>query len=166
MKSLFELSEEACKLFDALEAFAEEHEGEVPPDLNAQLEAVSAEREKKIGSICAVYKELTGRAEIIANEARKLSARAKVAEKQAEALKNYLQQNIAAGEKIEIGMHRIGWKKSKSVELMPGVSVDEIPPLYQRTKLEFAKDEAKRALGAGEDLWFAQQVEKNNIQIG
>lgn len=33
-------------------------------------------------------------------------------------------------------------------------------------KIEFAAAEAKRAIAAGEDLWFAQIVEKKNIQIG
>jgi hypothetical protein len=166
MKSLFELSEEACGLFDAMEAFAEENGGEVPPDLDARIEAIAVEREAKIGAICAVYKELCGRAEILSAEAKKLSARAKSVAGQAEALKGYLQRNLTEGEKVEVGTHRVSWRKSSSVELVDGVAVEDIPELFQRKRIEFAKDDAKRAITAGEDLWFAQLVEKKNIQIG
>jgi hypothetical protein len=166
MKSLFELTAEACALFDALEAFAEENGGEVPADLDAAVNAVSVEREAKIEAICAVYKEMTGRAEILAGEAKKLSARAKALSNQADGLKAYLGKNLTPGEKFERGTHRIGWRKSSTVELLPDVSVEDLPEVYQRTKVEFAKDEAKKALAGGEDLWFAQLVEKQNLTIG
>jgi hypothetical protein len=166
MKSLYELTAEASALFDALEAYAEAHEGEVPADLDAAVGAITGEREAKIGAICAVYKELLGRSEILGNEAKKLSARAKSLEKQAESLKAYLGRNMTPGEKFDAGTHRVSWRKSSSVELLPDVSVEDLPETFQRTRIEFAKDEAKRALAAGEDLWFAQVVEKQNVTIG
>lgn len=166
MKSLFELTTEACALFDDLEAYAEENGGEVPADLDAAIEAVAAERTAKIEAVCAVYKEMTGRAEILAGESKRLAARAKAMSNQAEALKGYLAANLLAGEKVTVGTHRVTWRKSSTVELLPDVSVEDLPEAYQRVRLEFAKDEAKRALANGEDLWFAQLVEKQNIQIG
>jgi len=166
MKSLFQLSNEANVLFDSLEAFAEENGGEVSPDIDAKIEQVAAEREAKIEAICVVFKELNGRAEILSNEAKKLLARAKSYANQADALKAYLQRNLKPDEKFDLGAHRVTWRKSSSVELMPGISVEEIPELYRRIKVEFAKDEAKRAIASGEDLWFAELVEKKNVQIG
>lgn len=166
MKTLYELSAEACALFDQLEQYAEENNGEVPADLDAAIDAITAERGAKIEAICAIYKELLGRSEIFHQEAKKLTARGKTLANQAEALKSYLARNMTAGEKFEAGLHRVSWRKSSTVELMPDVSVEDLPELYQRRRVEFAKDEAKRALAAGEDLWFAQMVEKQNIQIG
>lgn len=166
MKPLFELSREAGELFEQIEAFAEENEGAVPPDLDARLEAVNLERADKIGAICAVYKEMTGRAEILAGEAKRLSARARALSNQAESLREYLQRNLTEGEKVEVGPHRVSWRKSSSVELLPGISPEDIPELYQRVKIELAKDEAKRAISAGEDVWFAQVVERKTVSIG
>lgn len=166
MKTLYELSREVCELFDAIEAHAENNDGEVPPDLDARIEQTGLEREMKIGAICSVYKEFLGRSEILSAEAKKLAARAKTLANQAEALKSYLQRNLLEGEKVDVGPHRVSWRKSSTIELMEGVAVEEIPELYQRRKIEFAKDEAKRAIAAGEDLWFAQLVERKNIQIG
>lgn len=166
MRTLYELSQEVCELYDRLESFAEENGGEVPADLDAQIEAIAGERDAKIGAICAVYKELVGRSEILSGEAKRLSARAKTYANQADALKSYLQRHLTEGEKVESGPHRVSWRKSSSVDLMPGITAEDIPELYQRRKIEFARDEAKRAIAAGEDLWFAQVIEKKNVQIG
>lgn len=166
MKTLYELSKEVCELFDAIEAHAEENGGEVPADLDAKIEKTGLEREQKIAAICSIYKELVGRSGILAAEAEKLAARAKTQANQAKALKEYLARNLLEGEKFEVGPHRVGWREASSVELMPNITVEEIPELYQRRKIEFAASDAKRAIANGEDLWFAQIVKRKHIQIG
>lgn len=166
MKTLFELNEEAARLFDLMERFAEENGGEVPPNLEAEIDKISNDRTIKIGNICSVYKEMVARADVLKEEANRLAARAKASRNQADALKAYLARNLKPGEKFENERHRVGWKKISAVELMPGVAVEDIPELFQRIKVEFNRDEAKRGIAAGEDLWFAQLVEKQNINIG
>lgn len=165
MRTLFNLTEEQLRLFDRLERYAEESGGEVPPELDAEIEQISRDRTEKIAAICGVYKEMTARAVALGDAAKKLKARATAAENQAEALKSYLQRNLTEGEVIEVGTHRVGWRKSSSVELLPGVAVEDIPELFQRREVSFNKSEATRGIKAGEDLWFCEMRESIKVQI-
>lgn len=167
MRTLFELSEEAYRLFDLMERHAEASGGEIPPDLEAEIDKISNDRSIKIGNICSVYKEMVARADVLKAEADRLSARAKASRNQAEALKSYLARNLKPGEKFENERHRVGWGTSSSVELMPGIAVEDIPELFQRRgDVTFNKEEAKRGIAAGEDLWFCELKKTQYVKIG
>lgn len=165
MRKLYELAVEFEKLAFQIDQSANENEGEIPSDLEAKLDAVKLEMDAKLENCCAMVKEFLGVANMLNAESSRLTKRADSYEAAAEALMKYLGQHVKPGTKWERGPHRIGWIKSTSCKLVDGVKAEDLPEAYRRAKYDLRADEAKRDLKAGADLWFAELVEKQNLQV-
>src|SRR5688572_8528933 len=99
MKPLWEMTDEYLRLLTEIEQYAAENAGELPEDLEFQLDLVQSDRLKKLENCCALLKEFEARSEYVATALKTLQARKKGADAAAERLKAYIARNVNAGEK-------------------------------------------------------------------
>lgn len=163
MRSLYEISEELLNAMHEAELEAEQNEGEISEILNIKLDALEVERELKIGNICRFYKSLLAEADMVKEEAKKLSERANTTENKAKSLKWYLSNVIREGEKFADEHTKISWRKSTSVQADEDATF--YPEKYQKHTISLDKMELKNDLKNGITVEGAVLVEKQNIQI-
>lgn len=135
-----------------------------------QLSNLQMAKDKKVENIACWIKDLKAEAAAIADEVKELQHRKKVAENKAESLKQYLSTAIY-GQKWHGARYAISWRKSKSVEISDeyqltvwaqGSGNDD---LLRFKDPEINKTAVKAAIEAGQEIPFAEIVEKENIQI-
>lgn len=160
-RSLFDIDGEIRAFLDNLYLSMDE-DGTLPEADFEALEALNAERDRKIDNIALYYKELQIEATALKAEADKLTQRAKIATNKAERLKKYLADSMD-GQPYESAKNKISWRTSESVE------IDEkaLPKKYFTKKVELKPDKTgiKELLRGGMKIKGAQLVKKNNIQI-
>lgn len=151
--------------FEAILERIEQAEGEIDETLESDLYKIELERDKKLENCCAVVKNARAEAELYDAEIKRLRAYKTRQEKIAERVEAYIEAHIIPGEQWSSGVHKIGWRKSESVELADDIDISEVPEAYRRTEMSLLKAEAKRDLKSGADLWFVKVTEKQNIQV-
>ena len=162
MRPLYEINAEYQEISRAVELYIEENGGEIPPNLESQLESISQERIQKIISVSLFLKNTLSYAASIREEERKLAARRKPLDNLAERLEKLILATIEPGETIKDSRVALSWRKSVSTEIVDPDSVpDQFVDLIRKVRVE----EIKRDLKAGADYPFARLVENNNLQI-
>ena len=162
MRLLYEINAEYQEISRAVELYIEENGGEIPPNLESQLESISQERIQKIISVSLFLKNTLSYAASIREEERKLAARRKPLDNLAERLEKLILATIEPGETINDSRVALSWRKSVSTEIVDPDSVpDHFVDLIRKVRVE----EIKRDLKAGADYPFARLVENNNLQI-
>lgn len=151
--------------FEAVLERIEAAEGEIDETLESELYKIELERDKKLENCCAVVKNARAEADLYDAEMKRLRAWKTRQEKIAERVEAYIEAHIIPGESWSSGVHKIGWRKSESVELADDVDITEIPDAYKKYEISLLKADAKRDIKAGADLWFVKVVEKQNLQI-
>lgn len=136
-------------------------EGELPPDLEAQLDAAQSVCQETMREAVLCIKDLEGVVELHRKEERRLKERREKIEARLEQLKGWLSRTLPAGEKWTDGIHSLTWRRSVSVE------ADTSKLTYDYLRVEYSPDKAKikRDLEAGIAVEGARLIEKNNIQI-
>ena len=136
-----------------------------------RLEELQMAKDKKVENIACWIKDLKAEAEAIGAEVKELQHRKKVAENKAESLKQYLTTAVY-GQKWNSPKYAISWRKSKSVEiederqlLVWAMGPDGNDELLRFKDPEINKVAVKAAIEDGQEIPFAQLVEKQNIQI-
>lgn len=161
-RSLFDIDADIRAFIDHLYAVTDE-DGTIPDADFEQLEALNAERDKKVDNIALYYKELLADAEALKAESDKLAKRAKIAKNKAERLKDYLDRTMD-GHPFESSRNKIGWINRKDQ-----LELDEklLPKKYFIKKFEFKpdKDRIKEVLKSGTKIKGAELKEKKYIQI-
>ena len=151
--------------FEAILERIENAEGEIDETLESDLYKIELERDKKLENCCAVIKNARAEAELYDAEIKRLRAYKTRQEKIAERVEAYIEAHIIPGEQWASGVHKIGWRKSESIELADDIDINEVPDAYKRIEVHLLKAEAKKDLKLGADLWFVEVTEKQNIQV-
>lgn len=133
--------------------------------LERQLAGIEMARDAKCLYLARKYKSLYAEFEAIDHERRRLDARAKANERQAESIKAYIAGALPAGEKVSDATTQIGWRKSEGVVLK--VRAEDLPTKFQRIKIEASITALKEALKTGDATAeaVAQLEPRQNVQI-
>ena len=164
MRSLYEIGEELLNAMNEASAEAEEKEGEISDFLNNKLDALEVEKELKTGNICRYYKSLLAEADMVKEESKKLSERARTTENKANSLKSYLAVFIPEGEKFADEHSKIGWRKSEQLIIQDN-DIKLVPEEYQKITVSPDKTSLKKAIKSGDSFDGISILEKQNIQI-
>lgn len=158
---LFEIDE---KLDLLLAAAIDRETGEIAPELEDELDALTLARDEKVLSVVAYAKGCLAEAQAIEVEAEKLKARAKVHRNHYERLLAYAERHTPPGTKLSDARSEIGWRKSKAVEVDDGA---ELPDRFRREKVTIEPDKValKAALERGETFSFARLVERIKMVV-
>lgn len=160
-RSIFDIDEEIRAELESIYEQVDE-DGVFCGDFS-RIEALNAERDKKVEGLALFYKETLAEAEAIKAEADKLAKRAQVAKNKAERMKEYLAfvMNTSQTEKFTTNRVKISFKPSEAVV----VDEDTLPKKWFRIKMEPDKAGIKQALKEGAKIKGAHLETKQNIQI-
>jgi len=158
---LHEIDEKLDLLFAAA---IDRETGEIAPELEEELDALTLARDEKVLSVVAYAKGCLAEAQAIEVEAEKLKARAKVHRNHYERLLAYAERHTPPGTKLSDARSEIGWRKSKAVEVDDGA---ELPDRFRREKVTIEPDKValKAALERGETFSFARLVERIKMVV-
>mgnify|MGYP002523889165 CR=1 FL=1 len=141
----------------------DEETGEVTAEPDFELiEKLQMERDQKIENVCRFVKNATSDAKAIAEEIKKLTARKKVLENQADRAKSFVEFALA-GEKFESPTVSVTYRTSKSIVVDDLFSIPEEYLRYKEPEAD--KVAIKAALKAGETVPGAHEEETKSIQI-
>ena len=160
---LYEISAKLANLWPVIEAYAEANEGEMPPQLGADLDALELAKEEKVLNVAKVIKNYQAEAEALDAEIKRLRAKKATAEGKIEYLKGYLANNLQPGEKFSDGVLSVSWKKNP-----PKVVVEDdtrVPDQFCTFTRTVSKTELADFLKGGGQCDFAQLVQEQTIQI-
>ncbi len=148
--------------FAALEALAGDN-GELPPDTEAQLDALQATLEEKLDGCCRVLRRLEREEGVYTDEATRLARLARIRANQARRLKAYMQQCLEAlgVDRVDAGLFKVRLQANPpSVQIRDDVPVFGLPPEYRRVKTEMVADKAAilEAHKEGKTLPFGVEV--------
>lgn len=163
--ALYEIDEQ---IEEVLSYIINEETGELNPIAEAELEALKKDREIKISNCGLFVKNMVALIDALQEEERKLRERRQSAEKRIDWVKKYLSHYLD-GEKVDLPNLRIGWRKSKSIEITPEFNLSifaEKNPTYVKKIYAIRKKELKELMeSTGVSFDGIELVEKNNIQI-
>lgn len=160
--NLYELDEEIKAMQHAIELHAIETGGEIPDDLDARLESLQIEKERKISNLVRWYKNEDAIADTIENEYKALKERTDQHKKRAESIKRYLSSALN-GSKWEDKYGAVSWRKSKSVQITCDPAT--LPPKYVKVEYTPKKRELRDAIESGAKIDNVTIEEKNSISI-
>lgn len=160
MRPLHEIDKDLEDLLSQVD----EETGELQIDEEA-LNALVMERGAKLEGMALMVKNWTAEAAMVKAEEQVLADRRRRLEKNAERLKQYL-QNALAGEKLETARVAVTYRKSKSVEIDDAVFWENPAEMFIRyTEPEVNKKAVTDALKDGAVIPGAALVEKINMTI-
>lgn len=161
--TIYEINEAYLSILARAEEYAEEHAGEILPDMAAALELVSGERMDKIENLLKYYKNESANAEMVAAEFASLQKRMKQHEANAQRVKEVLAAIVGEKNKIELGCGKIGWRVSRGVEI---INAQLLPESCFVTKREMSKTNVKDEIENGNiPESVARIYERQNISI-
>lgn len=155
------LYEIASKKLEILQA-VQDLEGELTPELEADLTAIEVAMDEKLKACCCVLKNLDALAELHAAEIKRLTERKRAIEARHERLKEWVAKS-APEEGWSNGVHTLAWRKSKSVEVE--IDAEKLPLEFSRMKFEANKTAIKEAIEAGAVVEGCKLVEKKSLQV-
>ncbi len=156
-------------LLTALENAVNPETGEI--EETADIEMLEIDRAIKISNIAKYIKNMVAMETALKNEKKSIDNRIRTNHNKVEYLKNYLQDNLDKGEKINDPQFKISWRKSSSVKidcekLTAQDLYDDIPGLVRyKESFEFDKKAIKEHLQEGGELEGAEIVEKNSVVV-
>jgi len=168
MKTLLQLQQ-------SLEAF-EQWLDELPPDklndpetieeIHTFYDSFEEDFSKKVGGYVRMIREFELRAKAIKEEADRLAAKARSADKKAKCLRERLKEALA-----NVGVHSVRTPYGESVTLKDGppkveiIDESDIPSKYLIYSIAPDKSLIKNALQSGVELGFARLVSEKVLQI-
>jgi hypothetical protein len=120
-------------------------DGELSPEMEARLTAIECAHDEKLEACCCVLKNFGAWVELHKAEIDRLAERKRLLEARMERLKLWVSGSVPA-EGWERGVHKLSWRKSKSVEVE---DAEKLPLEMTRVKLEADKTALKKALESG-----------------
>jgi hypothetical protein len=169
--TIFELDEEMKAAEEAIEKYAEEHEGDITDcPFNDILENLQMQKEDKCLNVAAWIKNLKAEAGAIEGEKKALYKRESALKNKAERLTNYLEFAIKPGEKLQNSRAVIGWRKSTAILLHPDFTPEQFPSQFTKTEITISKTAVKEAMQGASSLIidgieYAKAETRQNIQI-
>lgn len=162
---LYELTTTYAAVLDRAYDLAED--GEIPAGIVAELDALEGDIDTKLSGCCRMVKALSAMAHANAEEAKRLTQRAKAAEHGVSQIKDYMQHN----------MESMGWDKRKVDELFtvalqnspPSVVVedlDAVPVEFDRVQERVIdKTAIKAAIQAGKEVPGCSLIQTKHLRI-
>lgn len=168
MATLYDLTQEQMYLYNLLasgEAIDSET-GEVDPVVDERLQLNTEDLDNKIKGTAIIFKQLMADAKMLKDEEDNLANRRKRAEKNAEYLKQRLQDCMLAVGKTELKDTKVNitFRKSSRIEI---TSEQDLPIDYVVEKITYtpSKEAIKKAILEGKTIAGASLIETQNIQI-
>ena len=160
--NLFQLNKEFREAVKRVDFFAEINDGIVNEDLENELIELKLAREEKALNVAGYIKEIEAEAEMIKREESNLRKMREAKENRVKFLREYLQNNVTIGEKLESPWAKISWRASKSVEITDEKLIDQ---KYIVMEPKISKSIIGDDLKAGIEVAGAILKEKMNLQI-
>ena len=122
---------------------------------------------EKLDATSYIIKEIIADAELLKKESDRLLERSKRLSKNAEYLKQLMQDAIIeSGEtKVKTLTHNYTIRTSKAVDIYSNISPEDIDRKFTRLMRAFDKTAIKKAIEAGEELTFATIKENKSLTI-
>jgi hypothetical protein len=164
---------DCSRIITAIEAIAEENEGEITDEQLQALVQAQTTSMTKLGNLCAFIRHVEGRINLCKEEEQRLAARRKAAENRLESVKRFLtpfvsEQRAKLGRPLEVGTFSLSTRRSESV------SIDEErfftkanTKSYCVEKVSYQPDKKfiKDMLKGGTEIEGAMLVENESLQI-
>ncbi len=160
-RTLFDhLSAELLALDTALDDLDDSSQLET---IAAYLETLTTDRDHKLDGYATLISELDARATARMTEAQRLTALARTDENKAQRLKERLKLffEVHGLERVNTARYRLSIAKNGGkTPIFLSVEPEQLPPAYQRTRIEADLEAIRTTLGTGEKLVFAQLIER------
>ena len=163
--ALYEINDEIAKCEIAIMESIDLETGEIlDTTLTEKMKALQLDRKDKISGCIYAINKREDKIELAKKEIERLKELIKICENQDERIREYLLQNIKIGEKIDLGLHSIGWRKSEAIEIE---NESDIPKEYMTEKITLTpnKTKIKEAIKGGFEVKGCKLVERQNLQI-
>lgn len=163
--ALYEINDEIAKCEIAILESVDVETGEIlDTTLIEKMKELQLERKDKINGCIYAIQKREDKIELAKKEIDRLKTLIKICENQDERIRNYLLSNIDVGEKIDLGLHSIGWRKSEAVEIE---NEEDIPKEFMTEKTTYTpnKTKIKEAIKGGTEVKGCKLVERQNLQI-
>ena len=149
----------AFRLYDLVaalndvDALLDESEGELTPEIEAKLEALTDTFEQKVDNICRLRQGRMASAEMCDVEIKRLQARKKAHEKSADSLRLFLYGAMKrlAKDKIKTPLYTV-WVQQNPPSIKWTRETEELPDEFRRVKVEPDIAKAQEKLKAHEWL--------------
>jgi len=128
------------------------------------LEQLEVDRDTKIDNTVWFLKNREYFLSNLETEKKKIEDRIKTCKNEINRTKSFLGRFLDLGKKLETATYKIGWRKSKSVEI---INEDLIADLYKKEKTTISIDKklVGEVLKSGASVPGAELLEKQNLQI-
>jgi hypothetical protein len=158
------------EIIDDLREFIEAYEGlEDEQAYKDTLEALQGELDDKVEAWCKAEKNLEGERDAVKAELDRLQLKYKMLDNHVERMKQTLQMYMVAAGRRQAG-RTLGAKIVKNGGLAPleiTVQPKDLPEQFQKVTIEADKKAIRDALDKGEELPFAQLLERGeHLKIG
>lgn len=163
MLTLFEMDEELQTLDVMIDEYAREHEGEIPDFLIDEIERLQMDRVEKCLKVGRWIKNLVAESTAYKNEAKNLTAKARVCDNKVESLKGFLTYALEPGEKHKDSKVTIAWRKSTRV--IVEALIDDLPEEYIKVSRTADLSGLKAAIKLGDHIKDVHLQEFNNLSI-
>jgi len=161
---LYETIEELTYVEAELESYAIEHDGDITDfPLEVYMGELQMERDKKLLGLGCWIKNLDSDAEALRAEEQNLAKRRRVIENKSKNIKNYLAMNLEEGEKLSDSRCVLYWRKSTRVNVT--VDPEFLPEEFKKIEYKADKTKIKEYLKTGQEVDYAELVEKQNLNI-
>lgn len=136
MASLFALDRELAQMVALIQTSVDEETGEIPEEMAEKLWAIEGSLKEKLLGWAKWFKNERGYAAMCREESKRLAERARTHERAMDWIKFQIGERLAKGEKLEDGVSRIGWRKSKAVVIDDAEAVpDSLCIVMRKPKL-------------------------------
>lgn len=163
MKNIWELKEEIQCLWDEIDLYAAEHEGEIPEDLDLKFEALQMEKDDRVVQLCKLIKNCEFEAAGLSREIKRLQTRKRVAENTIGRVRDWLSWLLDTGETVHKDHFKVSCAKREVLDLHAPDKVSEeylepvAPKIVKRRIIE--------DLRGGKKLEFAILMNKKVVTI-
>jgi polynucleotide 5'-kinase involved in rRNA processing len=159
---LYEISGLIERILNQAEEYAEDHDGEILPEMLEAMDSVNIEYSAKVESIALYIKNEMAFIDAAKKEEAALYKRRKAAENRVERLKSYLGENMMST--VETAAVKVSVRKSVSVEI---TDESALADLYCNIKTVRTPDKKhiKEAIESGSTVEGASLVERRGVLI-
>ena len=163
---LYEYDTEIAKLIDEFEAYAAEHDGELPDEMVLQMDELSIGKTDKLINYGRWCKSLVAEEAAYKTEADTIAKKRKSLKNRIEWVKNAIQGSLPVGQKIQDPTVTLNYRKSQAVigSLLDSEDYDKHPLLVE-TKKSWSKKRIKEALKSGREIEGAELKDRHNLQV-
>jgi hypothetical protein len=160
---LYDITHEIYDLMLDAEIYAEDHDGEILPEIFDKMENLTIAHSAKIEHTALYIKNQIALVDGIKTEEEDLYKRRKAAEKRVEWLKGYLANNLVT-ETVETARCKVSLRKSTAVEITDESRLEDS---YCNIKTVRTPDKKyiKEVIEAGVEVDGAKMVERKNVII-